>query len=202
MTKKIITKKLIMWVVLIMCVGIFSACGGKDGKIDVGGEDIAGKPTPPLLTRVMLDKTVYNIDETALFIVGFGFRGQYPEFMDKGAIIVLSIEAKDFVVTDEKGKISNNIYEKTFEDYADDKFICSKQIDRNLPNYYEEFDLVLNSVAPDSFGTIKISAIVQWNDGSTGQYIDVYFATNASKIAFSAKSVEDAQKKLKWFIFE
>ncbi len=196
MFKKIIC----LGVILVMCLGILSGCG-KNYKIDVGGEIASGKPMSSCQVRFMLEDNTFMRKDDVLIEVGWGFgHDDIRGFIEQGAIVVLKIDADGFHIMNEESIESVDLYEKEFQEYSDNKFVCTKKYKRYIPNYYETFKLKVNSEIEKTSGTIQISVTNlmegSWEGDGDGQIKRLYYATNKNKIAFSAKSIENAQKKL------
>lgn len=191
-----IKRILCLGVVLVMCLGFFSACSG-GRKIDIGGEIVKGKIPATCQVRVMLDGDIFKLENEIAFSVGFGLLpgSNNSGYESQGAFIVLTIDAQGFTITNMENS-ENNLYEKEFKEYSDNKFICTLDNDRYIPNYYETFEFKLSDLA-SPYGTIQISAILHYGEGHSGKFERIYYSINSEIIAFSSISMEDAQKKLK-----
>lgn len=200
MTKRL-AKILTMGVALIMCIGLFAGCGGKgDGKIDIGGTTAAGKPMASVQVRGLMDNDIFSQDDDIKIKIGWGFGNglSVPSFVEEGAIVVVKIEATGIVIIDESKAEHNNEYEKEFREYSDDKFVCTLDDERYIPNFYETFQLKFGS--DSTLGTIQISVTNlmegTWDGDGDGQTVRLYYAASSDKIAFSTVSMADAQKKI------
>lgn len=199
-----VKKLTVLFLMVTMMLGVFglTGCGGeKVNKIDVGGTTAAGKPMASVQVRGLLDNDIFSQDDDIEIKVGWGFKnGQsVSSFIEMGAIVVEKIEAGGLVITDESDAECNSEYEKEFRTYSEDKFVCTLDNERYIPNYYETFQIKLNS--DNTSGTIQISVTNlmegTWEGDGDGQTVRIYYAANNDKIAFSTISEEDAQKKLK-----
>lgn len=181
---------------LIACLSILSGCSS---KIDIGGEISGSKIPADCQVRVRLENNTFSLEDKIKLNVGFGFidsTTQSYATLDN-AIVELDIDANGFNISDEKSTTVENLYEKEFNQYTDDKFVCSKRFNRYVSNYYEPFELMLNSNSESTSGTIQISVICYYvNADYSGQIEYIYYATNGSRISFSVVSIADAQKKL------
>lgn len=196
MIKKVIS----LWVIIVISLVILSGCGG-NYKIDIGGEIVAGKPMSSCQVRVMLGKNIFNQEDDITIEVGWGFRNDdIRGLIAQGAIIVLTIDAENFSIINEENIESEDLYEKEYKEYSEKKYVCTEKKKRYIPNYYEKFVLRLNSDIEKTSGAIIISITNlmegRWDGDGDGQTKRIYYATNINKIAFSANSIEDAQKKL------
>ena len=198
-------KKLIgIAVVALMLFGVFglTACGGdKVNKIDIGGAAVAGKPLASVQVRGLMDSDIFSQDDDIKIKAGWGFRnGQsVPSFIEEGSVIVVKIEGTDFIIVNESNMEYNGEYEKEFREYSDGKYICTLDNERYIPNYYETFQIKLNSNSTSGTIQISVTNLMEgtWDGDGDGQTVRLYYAANSDKIAFSTVSVEDAQKKLK-----
>jgi hypothetical protein len=196
MLKRII----VMGVALIMCLGIFGACRNSNNKIDIGGEIISGEPTLSCVTRVMLDDDTFARESEIELTIGFGFMTadskQY--YATTNFDMVVRMEIKDFLITNSEGIGSRDAFKKTFDEYSDSKLVCTKDDDRYIPNYYETFKLKLIFDGENTSGVLTIQAgMFLEADNIDGHWVNIFYAANKEKIAFSAKSKADAQEKIK-----
>ena len=194
-----IKKKMVILIACLIIIGIIglTACGGKTvNKIDIGGEIVKGKIPATCQVRVMFDGDIFKLENEIPFSVGFGLLpGSDNEgYQAREATIVLSIESQGFAITNEENS-KNDLYEKEFAEYSDNKFVCTLDNKRYIPNYYEIFELKLNS--DSTSGVIQISAILYDGEFVSGGGEGIYYAVNNDRIALSAVSIEDAQEKLK-----
>ena len=174
-----------------------SACE-ESYTIDIGGEasSLSGEPLLSCQTRIMLKKHTFSRNESVEIKVGFGLLpGSDPQYYISGGLpLVLEISAKNFLITN--GAEAEDLYEKVFEDY-DSKFVCTRIGSRYIPNYYETFRFKLSSGTENASGYLHMqAAILYTEDNRHGESKTIYYAANTKKIAFSAKSISDAQKKL------
>jgi hypothetical protein len=183
---------------LLSVLGL-TACGGdKVNKIDIGGTMVAGKPPAFCQVRILLNNDIFAHNDIVKIEVGFGFiNSNIQSYIEQGAEVVLKIEAQNFNIIDDEGISESNVYEKTFSEYSDSKFVCSIESERYIPNYSKVFDLKINNGVECSSGILQVSAVIYYADDHSGKIERVYYATNAENIAFSAKSIDDAQAKLK-----
>lgn len=197
MTKKL-TVLGIMAVMILSVLGL-TACGGdKVNKIDIGGEIVAGVPGLPCKTRITMDRDIFDRDSKVEITIGFGFSNSDIGWIPDDTPLVLRIIAEGFSIMDKDNAVSMGSYEKTFTGYSDDTFVCTKKEQRYYPNYYEKFTIKIdpnNSV--NTSGMIRAcGAVVLAGENTQGFFVNVYYAFNSEKIAFSSKSIDDAQKKL------
>jgi len=190
-------KKIVNLGVLLVMAFSLSACGA-DNKIDIGGKPVKSL-LPSCWVRVMLEESIFIRENEVKIKVGIGFlNADIMEFATKNANMILTIDAENFLIMVEENDGSEDLFEKIFEEYSDNSFVCIRKGKRYIPNYYETFKLKLNSNVEDMSGTIRISAVVYFSDSDyDGKIERIYYASSDKKIAFSAKSILDAQKKLK-----
>ena len=192
-------KRIVVSILLVAMACIFASCSESSG-IDFGGEDANCKPISIMAVRIMLDKDIFNRDDKISVKLGFGFIDEQPvpSFVEAGAVIVFKIEAIGFIIEDESDAKSNNGYEKEFAEYSDNKFVCTVDNERYIPNYYKVYGFEFFSDLQSDSGTINISATLDYrNGGYDGKNERLYYAVGNDKIAFSIVSEADAQKKLK-----
>lgn len=181
----------------MICLGLFTGCGSKNHTIDFGGEIVTGKPSASCQVRIVLDNDRFNRDERITLTVGFGFiNPDIRGYENEGAIIKLTIDADNFIIINEERVEVENLYEKVFEEYSGSKFVCTLEKNRYIPNYYQTFELILNSNAESASGTIQTSAVIYAGGDGDGQTKWLFYAFDSNKVVFSATSIEDAQDKL------
>ncbi len=181
----------------MICLGLFTGCESKDGKIDIGGEIVAGKPSASCQVRIVLDNVVFNRDDGITLTLGFGFiNSDIRGYENEGAIIILTIDADNFIIINEESAEAENLYEKVFEEYSGSKYVCTIENDRYIPNYYQTFDLMLNSDEESASGTIQASAVIHAGGDGDGQTKWLFYAFDSNTVVFSVTSIEDAQDKL------
>ncbi len=189
-------------IMVVLLLGVFglSACGSDEvNKIDIGGENDAGKPMSIMAVRIKLDKDIFHRDDEIKIKLGFGFINEspVPGFVKESAVVVFKIEATGFVVVDESEVENNNRYDKEFTEYSDSKYVCTLDNERYIPNYYEVFEIEPISDMQSGSGTILVSATLDYKNGNyDGKNEWIYFVFNSETIAFSSISLKDAQRKL------
>lgn len=205
MAENMVKKLTVLWIVMVMLLSVFglTACGdNKVNKIDIGGEIAADVPGLPCKTRITMDCDIFDRDNNVEITVGFGFSNSDIEWIPDDIPLILSIIAEGFTIMDKDNAVSMSSYEKTFTDYSDDIFVCTKKEKRYYPNYYEKFTIKLDTNIESSSGMIRARGAIILTEGQhipenpQGFFVNIYYAFNSEKIAFSSKSINDAQKKL------
>lgn len=185
-------------VALMICLGLFTGCERKSSQIDIGGEIETGKPSASCQVRILLDNYIFDRDDRITLTVGFGLiNPDIRGYEYQGAIIKLTIDANNFIIiTNEESTEVENLYEKIFDEYSDSKFVCTIKNDRYIPNYYQTFELMLNSDEESASGSIQTSAVIHCGGDGNGQNKWLFYAFDSETVVFSTTSIEDAQKKL------